>query len=395
MTQANTINPTNFQVRERPYQRVTMNFKDGTPVLDVRFSELDVPSMIGGKSRSSPPDVVMGSRGSRVLLSPPSKPNRNQVRSSQTPSLLSLLDLTSESVSEGHLAGSPFYNLYAQQPDRHLRSSSGGQEPHMSPLAAVRELTSQFPVVPPRPFIPPNQITVRPGNRDFSNRGSPVIFGNMDKTSMIGNLPHTSSSPSKRQSGASAPADVNMRLKYLRSNAAPIDYTSTPPVGKPDLDDGRLDLGTTTGMEKSRDVWRSSSRGANPAEWIDYDAIQPAGGNSVRGMEEEEEEEMPQVLLEPQGADVRRKGGRKAGDPSAGTRGSRIQSLNIGAVPRRLTPAPIRTRFTRGSLHLESIVNGPAHHGMTGNVQEGLGSSLDSVYSQDVLRDAEVVAIGG
>jgi hypothetical protein len=112
-------------------------------------------------------------------------------------------------------------------------------------------------------------------------------------------------------------------------------------------------------------------------------------------MEEEEEEEMPQVLLEPQGADVRRKGGRKAGDPSAGTRGSRIQSLNIGAVPRRLTPAPIRTRFTRGSLHLESIVNGPAHHGMTGNVQEGLGSSLDSVYSQDVLRDAEVVAIGG
>jgi hypothetical protein len=83
------------------------------------------------------------------------------------------------------------------------------------------------------------------------------------------------------------------------------------------------------------------------------------------------------------------------GDPSVmtvGTRGSKIKS--IGAAPRRSTPAPVKTRSTRASMHLESIMIPPApavQPGMMEVVREG--GSLESVYGQSVLRDSEVLAI--
>jgi hypothetical protein len=222
MTRVATNNSaTSFQSGGQSYQRVTMSLINGTPVLDVRFSELDVPGIIGGKSRSRPhSEVVMGSRV-RFYQHPHS--SQKQMRRSRTPSLLSFLDLASDSGSEGHLPGSPFFNPYAKEPEHHLRTSSSDQEGCMSPFAAVRELTPQFPVVPPRPFIPPSQFTVRQGNRDFSNRGSPAISENLDNDSIIGNSSHIILLPSKHQSPVSTPTDINMLSKYLRSDPAPTD----------------------------------------------------------------------------------------------------------------------------------------------------------------------------
>ena len=383
MTQLASINTAPAsQIRGSTYQRVTLHFKNGTPVLDVRFSELDIPNIISGRSRSRlQPEFAMGLRVMhRSSSHQHSGPNQNQIRSSHPPSLLSFLDISSDSGSERNLAGSSFYNLYAQEPLHHVMSFSSGQ---VSPLAAVRELMPLFPVVPPLAIVPAHRLTAgRERNRDYSDHGSSVVSGKMDNESMTGNLSHTSLL-SERQPTLTL-ADVNnTQSNYIippsASTVSLARYTPTPSTGTPDPEGGLLDLGTALRIGKAREVKKGSERGANPAEWIDYDAIaQPARGGSAMGGRERSS----RISSGPQGVDVEREGELQAGCQG---RVSRIKS--IGAAPRRSTPAPVRTMPMRSSLHLEE--------GMIPLVQPGMiqeGSSLGSDYGH-VLRDVEVLAI--
>lgn len=393
VTNTDSVPSSQFGASRRLYQRVTMNFKDGTPVLDVRLSQLDMPSIIGHTSRSRHQSEFI--KGPRVMLYQHPNPSWNPVKSSHTPSLLSFLDISSDAGSEGsegHSAGSPLSNPSAQEPEHQARSLSSSQDPRVSPLTAVRELTAQFPVVPPRAFIPPNQITVRQSNRDFSNRGSRVVSEKTDNESATSHLSHTIampsktiSMPSKLPTGRSTPTDVNILSKFLRPDPVLTGNTSTPPMRHLDLDNGLVKVETTLRTRKSGGVRRSSKGRANLAEWINYNAIPPAGGTLVGGVEDREES--PQVSSERRSEDARRKD-----DPSkvtVGTRRSRIKS--IGSAPRRSTPTPTMAKFTRDSLHLEPIVILPAQPSSTMVVEEG--SSLESIYGRGVLRDSEVLAI--
>ena len=367
----------------KPYQHVTMNFKNGTPVLDVRFSQLDVPSMIDSKPSSRPQSEMVA--GTRSILPHHPSSAQNQARLSHPTSLLSLLDINSEHGSEGRLAGPPFFNPYTQKPERRVRSLSSGHGPHKSPLAAVRELTSQFPVVPPRAFIPPSQFVVKQGNKDFSNGGSPIVFWQTDAESITGNSSHHTPPPSNYPSTASTPKNVNLLLKYVQG---PPEWTSTPPMEMQQLDDGPTNLGNALLMSKSDDEASSYTGGANPAEWIDYGAIQPAGRDAVSRVEEREGRLSRDS--EPQSVGGRQKGRRITDDPKVAASGKQILRIkSIGEAPRRSTPAPVKSGFTRTSLHLESLVIASAERLRPGVTRSSLDSS---VYSQDVLHDS-VVAI--
>jgi hypothetical protein len=348
-----TIEPsTNFQLKKGVYERVAIRFKNGTPVLDLRFSDLEVPNIISGKARSrSRSEPIMGSSTSS---NPPSSGRQANPRliNRESSSSLSYLDIFSDSGDEGPPAGSPLYNPHVYEPTRRMTSRSSGRESHMSPLAAVRELTPQFPVVPSRALPAASRFYVKQGVGGFSDRGSPALSEKVDNESMAGKSPHPTP----------------------RSTFRP-GYMLTLPVGTPDADDGLADVETAVQTGILMAARKSRGGESNPAEWINYDAIQPAGSSSVRTVERQED--LSRAPLGPRAmGSGRREEQRGASSALKGRRWSRI---SIGTVPKRLTPAPVMTGFTRGSTHLESIVIPQMQPGLARNVGEegGLRSGAD------------------
>jgi hypothetical protein len=318
-----TIEPSaNTQLKKGLYERVTIHFKNGTPALDLRFSDLEVPSIIRGKARSrSHSEPILGSSASSDRQLNPRLINR------KSPSMLSSLGTFSDPGDEGPPAGS-----HVQEPPRRMTSLSSGRESYMSPLAAVRELTPQFPVVPPRTFATSSLFYVRQGVGGFSDRGSPSLSEKVDNESMTGNLSHTAPTPTFHAG-----------------------YTPTLPVGTPEADDGLADVKIGVQRDRPMETRKSRNEAPDPVEWINYDAIQPTGGSSVRVAEGPED--LAQVPLGPRamGSGRKEEERRVARAPSA-PKGRRSSKINIGTAPKRLTPAPVMTEFTRDSMHLESVV---------------------------------------
>ena len=350
-----------------------MDYKNGTPVLNFRFSVFDVPGIIGSKPKSRPQsEVIMGSHST---LYDHWNPMWSQVQLSCFPSLFSKPDPT-DSGAERPIDRSSLYNPYDEEPERHLRSLSPGQDSVLSPLSAVRELTAQFPVVPPRAFIPPDQFTLMPGKRaTVLNNRSRVVSAKPSNDSLRGNLSHATSLMSTRQSAVSTPTNANILSEYLQSKPS---LTPRPSVR---TDDGLLDLGTALQIGRPSEVTRTS----NPADWIDFNAIQPAGGKAGKREGQNRVISGPPVLLHKGG----RMRGHQSAAPKVGSRESKIKS--IGAAPRRLTPTPTKTKFATSSWYLEAVAAPPAQPAVAKAVQER--DSLDSIHDQDVLRDQEVLAI--
>lgn len=181
-------------------------------------------------------------------------------------------------------------------------------------------------------------------------------------------------------------------------------YAPTPngrSVLTPDTEDGFAGYGNT--LHKSKELTRNS----RPVDWIDYDAIRPIDNltsivideghkGRVRTVSDVPSYRVGQLpksdgmdgfavpwLKNPDLDEEEREMGRAMREG----RLSRIKS--VGKAPRRATPAPIRTGYARGSLHIEPIMIPPKEPGMTKAVQ----GSLDSTHSPGVLRDSEVLGI--
>lgn len=417
---------------EKPRQRVTIHFDNGTPTLHMRFSALEIPPLVFNSKSRPQSEWFPVSRPVSYL------PMSNQAVPPNAPSILSALELSD---SGPHLTTLPQSHNPPTQRSR-TYSSHSIPESYTS-LSDVRELASQFPGPPVRTMETIQHSPLPDAPRDFWEPESPTspedIGSNMSHGSSMSKRkpaptlypPLTNPFGSNEELPTRVPISVPLGtpIRTLRNISARFNYdvsvpssaTTTPvtmfsgytqtstgrSVLTPDTEDGFADYGNALHSGKSRELTRNSSGAARPADWIDYDAIRPIDklpsivineGHKGRvrtasdvpsyrasqlrksdGMDglavpwlknpdlDEEEQEMERAMRE----------GRL----------SRIKS--VGKAPRRATPAPIRTGYARGSLHIEPIMIPPKEPGMTKAIQ----GSLDSTHSPGVLRDSEVLGI--
>ncbi|KAF9463236.1 hypothetical protein BDZ94DRAFT_633486 [Collybia nuda] len=420
---------------EKPRERVTVHFDNGAPTLHMRFSALNFPSPIFNV-RSRP-------QSEWVPISRPVSYGRMAYQDvpPSAPSILSSLALSD---SGPHLANLPLpHNTPSQQP--RTQSAYSIPESYTS-LTDVRELASQFPGPPSHTLETVKQSPAPNTQGDFWDPPSPVTT----QEDVGSNLSHGSSMSKRKPVPTMSPIyslanpfgsneelptvvplsiPLGQPIRTLRRPSAQFNYdvslptsaTTTPmtimsgyaqtltgqSVLTPDTEDGFIDLGTALHGAKSREVMRRSSGVTKQADWIDYDAIRPidklpsivideghkgrvrtaSDATSYRESNLRQSEGLDGLAipwLKPPNVEEEE---RRIARSMRKTDLSRIKS--VGKAPRRSTPVPVRTRYARGSLHIEPIMIPPKERGMT----EAIQGSLDSTYSRSVLRDSEVLGI--
>lgn len=429
----------NSDLEKTPRQRVTVNFIDGTPRLNVRLSELGIPPPIFTIEHHPfsklPPIFRPTSYYSDFLTTP------------QRQSLLSPLLITdSEAGYEVKLTSfDPPHSKKLSRGDS-TRSTRSVAESYYS-LSAVRELASQFPSLPTN--VRPEPVEHHPAavqEQDFWDDSasdyilSPGLEGfrakvarstdqnsnnvnTVIRASILLSQPLPTLQIPNARRYRSSNVDVPTSAIYITTpiTARPDDPTqvrallsteSTSKTTETDLDpDTFLDLGTALNSEKSR----HSTKG--PATGIDVDTSRPAARRTVLAPISERQSEAshrddPDDLAthrESVGSDYG--GSRKSdvdalvipwlknpemmegGQRSAGNHEeSRSTRMNIRVAPIRSTPVPRRSGddIIVGSLYIEPITIPPRQRN---DSVEIIQESFDSVNSRSVLRDSEVLGI--
>lgn len=416
-----------------PYQRVTINFNNGTPRLHLRFSSLEMPPPVFGvKSRPTSEWV------------PPSRPVSHRLSSYHADSQRPDSRLNSSVITDfgKGLQSPPRMYTPVKKSARAESSYSAKSIPESyTSLSAVRELASQFPPLPPHaletiqqsPAAPAEPSNFWDDSASIASRSSFLIDGDLPETaasSQSADNIDPFSSDDDFLSAVPVSIPLGQPVRTLRNPSAqfnqdvsvPASPTSTPmtmlsgytrtPTGNSaltaDTDDAFLDFGTALDTGKSKAFTRNSDAKAHPADWIDYDAIRPMDGLSSIAEDHiashqtsthtASRSEDNRSLRKSDGVDVLKipwlkhpemeEEERRLGAMSNKARLARIKS--VGKAPMRSTPVPMKTgHVIRGSLHIEPIMIPPKQH----NNMEIIQGSLDSTYSRSVLRDSEVLGI--
>ncbi|KAG5640815.1 hypothetical protein DXG03_006941 [Asterophora parasitica] len=431
---------------EKPSQRVTVHFANGTPMLHLRFSALEIPTPEAFKAKSLSPRPT----SEWVPVSRPVSLRPVYLADSRHNSFVDSRNYIASLESPPQAYVPPKTKATRIQSSFSMRSIP---ESYTS-LAAFRELAPQFPPLPANALEPvkqsPSDSDEKSGEcwDDATSADSQVsiyiakpetpaprssgsdINPFMSEVAPQPVTPISIPSPLVESTRTRAFRDVNahFRVPSVPTSALstpmtfPSGCTPTPPLQLTgDTDDGFLDFGSALNTSKSRAFTRDSSGAIHPAAWIDYDAIPPVRkhqSQSLRGLPvvmEESDTGQPGItravsrhsrksgsmgtltlpwLKNPEVQEERRLAREVSRGQMQGP-GPRLSRMtSIGRAPMRPTPVPVKTGHVvrgslQGSLYIGHIIIPPKENTNVEIIQ----GSVDTMDGRGVLRDSEVLEI--